>query len=443
MLPAERRLLALLALVQFNHILDFVIIMPLGPTLMATFHLSPEGFSYIVSSYTLAAGIMGFLGAFWLDRFDRKWALVVLFSGFVLGTAAMALAPSYEVLLAARLLTGAFGGLLGALTFTIVGDAVPLERRAQAMGILTAAFSVASVVGIPSGIWLANHFGWNSTFVAIALSSALVLPLILAWMPGMRGHIVSKTARPRPLEILSAVGQNPAQRSGLLLMALLMVGQFGIITLMNPYLVRNVGFREEQLPLVYIVGGVLTVFSGPGIGRLADRYGHRRMFRVVALLSLVPLLAVTHLPRVGLAVGLVAMGAFFVLVSGRLIVAMTLITSTAVPARRAGLMSLATMTQHLFVSLGSLLGGYIVTQTTPTSPLEHFGWVGYLAAGTTLAALVVVGRVIPAQPTAVHSAVAVPAMSPAGTGVLPCDPALDPDCAPDGTPQVALATPRP
>ncbi|WP_375438196.1 MFS transporter [uncultured Hymenobacter sp.] len=136
----EKLLLALLAAVQFTNILDFVIMMPLGPQLMPALGIVPRQFGLVISAYTFSAGATGLAAAF-LDRFNRKTALLALYLGFGLGTVACALAPTYHWLVAARALTGAFGGVLGSLVLAIVGDAVPESRRGQAIGLGSPLFS--------------------------------------------------------------------------------------------------------------------------------------------------------------------------------------------------------------------------------------------------------------------------------------------------------------
>lgn len=397
----EKGLLAILALVQFNHVLDFVIIMPMGPLLMKQFSLTPEGFSYIVSAYTLSGGVFGFLGAFWLDRFDRRQALLWLFLGFIMGTMAMAIAPTYEWLLIARMLTGAFGGLLGSTVLAIIGDVFPLERRATATGIVMAAFSGASVLGIPVGLALATWVSWHASFYFIAGVSALVWALSLRYVPTMRGHMQplpdGTPRRPtRPMQVIGSVLSSPNQLAALLMMCLMMVGQFALIPLMNPYLVSNVGFPEGALTLVYLVGGVLTLYSSPKFGRLADRHGHRRVFQLIVLTLCVPVLLLTNLPAVPVWVGLCVTGLLFVLMAGRMVTGSTLITSTAPPERRASLLSLNTAVQHISTSVAAIIGGLIVIQL-PNGQLAHYSWVGALAVVTNLGAFWV-ARYVTAAP---------------------------------------------
>ncbi|MDQ3073805.1 MAG: MFS transporter, partial [Bacteroidota bacterium] len=185
----EKILLFVLAAIQFTHIMDFMIMMPLGPQFERIFQINPQQFSMLVSAYIISAGIFSLIGAFFIDRFDRKNALLLSYLGFTIGTFACALSPTYEVLMAARIVTGIFGGTLSSLTFSVVGDAIPNERRAAAMGIVMASFSVASVAGVPMGLFLATHFGWHSTFVLLGIMSTVVLGLLYFYVPSMRGHL--------------------------------------------------------------------------------------------------------------------------------------------------------------------------------------------------------------------------------------------------------------
>jgi len=117
----ERATLLTLAAVQFTHILDFMIMMPLGAQLMEVFQISPAQFTQLVASYGFAAAISGLAGGFVLDRFDRKRSLVVLYAGFGLATLACALAPTHHTLILARLAAGAFGGLAASMVTAMVG----------------------------------------------------------------------------------------------------------------------------------------------------------------------------------------------------------------------------------------------------------------------------------------------------------------------------------
>jgi len=195
----ERLLLWSLAAINFTHIVDFMVMMPLGPQLTRLFHVSDAEFGLLVSAYSLAAGLSGLLVSMVIDRFERKRALLLVYACFAAATLACGLAPSYGALLAAGVAAGVFGGVLGALVQTIVGDAVPFERRGQAMGLVMSAFSLSTVAGVPLSLWMASGWGWHMPFFAIAAVSVLVL--LVAWrsVPLLRG-----APSPRPWFELSS-----------------------------------------------------------------------------------------------------------------------------------------------------------------------------------------------------------------------------------------------
>ena len=159
MIRNEPLLIFILAVIQFTHIIDFMIMMPLGKQFMELYDITPQQFSMLVSSYAFSAFVAGLIGALYIDRFDRRHALLVLYIGFTTGTFVCAMAPSYEIFLAARAFTGAFGGTLGALILAVVGDVVPFDRRGAAIGKVMIAFSVAAIAGVPAGIYLAGNYG--------------------------------------------------------------------------------------------------------------------------------------------------------------------------------------------------------------------------------------------------------------------------------------------
>ena len=159
--PHELSLLLTLATVQFTHIVDFMVIMPLGPQFMRLFDMGPREFGLLISSYTFAAAVSGFVAAFWIDRFDRKGALLPLYAGFIVATALCGLAPTYGLLVATRVGAGLFGGVMSGLVFTIIADLVPYGRRARATALVATSFSLAAVAGVPLALWLAARWGWR------------------------------------------------------------------------------------------------------------------------------------------------------------------------------------------------------------------------------------------------------------------------------------------
>jgi DHA1 family inner membrane transport protein len=388
----EGVILFTLAATQFIGIVDFMIVMPLGPQLLADFGIDARAFSWVVSAYTLAAGVAGFLAAPWLDRVPRKTAYIVLSLGLLAGTAACGLAATYPLLLAARCVTGGFGGVLGGLALAIVADVFPPERRGHATGMLMLAFAVASVAGVPLGIVLGTRLGWQAPFFAL---TALGLPLVglAAWaLPPLAAHLDG--TRRHPLAHLLDTLTVPAHRRAFALIALLMVGAFAVIPFISTAFVANVGVTEAQLPAVFIAGGLLTLLTTPLTGRLVDRVGALPVFRGIIPLSAVMMLVLTHLPAVGIAVAASVAAVLMATNAGRMVTAMALITSSIEPRRRGSFMSANSAVQHVASGLGATLGGMIV-EGGAGEPLRNFGTVGILAACATIASLWLAARIRP------------------------------------------------
>jgi len=384
----EKLILLVLAAVQFTHIVDFMIMMPLGPQLMRIFKINPQQFSLIVASYTFSAGIFGFLGAFVIDHFDRKSAFTFAYIGFTLGTLACGLASSYHILMAARILAGAFGGVLGALVLSIISDVVPLERRASAMGIVMTAFSAASVLGVPIGLWLANKFTWNAPFLFLAGITTIITFAIFKFIPSLTNHLQSNATRPKPLEIITNITGDKNALRALLMMSLLIFGQFSIIPFLSPYMVYNVGFQESQLPFIYFCGGIGTIFTLPLIGKLADKHGRLKIFGYAIFLSAIPVLTITNLGHIPIYAALVITTFFMILVGGRMVPATTMVTSTVNPKNRGSFMSINSSIQQLSSGIASFSAGLIIVKNTNGS-LSHYNWIGYFAVAASLLSLFV------------------------------------------------------
>jgi predicted MFS family arabinose efflux permease len=388
----ERLLLLILAIVQFTHIIDFMIIMPLGSQFMSIFNITPKQFSLIVSTYAFSAAFFGLISAMFIDRFDRKTALLFNYIGFTIGTLACSFAPDYYTLLAARCITGAFGGVLAALVLAIVGDVIPFERRGMAMGIVMTAFSVASVVGVPVGIYLAALYGWTVPFLAVGIISAIVTVVMFFTLPQMRGHLTDSMERTNPFRNILNIFLNPNQAKALLFSISLMFGHFMIIPFIAPYMQLNVGFTDFEVTYVYAVGGTLTVFLLPLAGKLADRFGHLKIFTWSSILALGSIYAITTLPVVAVWVGICVTSTYFVVSSGRNVPATTLITSVVKTENRGSFMSVRSSINELALALSSFIAGSIITENTDGS-LNNFLYVGLLAMLMSVVAIFV-GRML-------------------------------------------------
>jgi len=388
----ERRALLTLAAVQFCHIVDFMIMMPLGPSLIAALGIGMHQFGILVAAYSFSAGISCLLAATFIDRFERRALLRLLFLLFGLATLGCALAPDFATLLAMRILAGAFGGVLGALVQTMVADLVPFARRGAANGLIMSAFSLATIAGIPFSLLLANQWGWRAPFMFIALLVLLLLLAALRLIPELRQHM-RKEEENRLLADLFAVLADANLRRAQLFSATLIFSGFMVIPWITLYAVGNVGITMHEIPLIYLVGGAATLVSARLIGRWADRFGKQRVFYATALACILPLLLLTHTGAAPLWLWLVCTTLFFVLISGRMIPAMALVASAPPPPLRGTFMAVNSSAQLLANALAATCSGFIVTQSA-SGALIGFGTAGWLAVGLNLLAMLLAARLM-------------------------------------------------
>ena len=397
----EQLILFILAAVQFITIVDFMIVMPLGPQLMRTLNIGPAEFGLIVSSYTFAAGAAGLVASSIVDRFARRTTFIVLYAGFLLGTLLCAFAPNYQMLVLARIFTGAFGGILGGMSMAIIGDVFPEHRRGRATASLMTGFALASVAGVPLGLYIGTNYGWHIPFIVLAIGGIPTLAIAPFGLPPLNAHVGK--LHTHPLRSIFETFADIDHLTSFALIVVLMLGSFTVFPYLSPFLVKNVGMTEQQLPLVYIAGGALTLFAAPIVGRLADKLGKLTIFRIFIPASVVMLLLITHLPPVPVAIAVAIFGTLMVCNVGRMIAAMAMVTSSVELRRRGAFLSANASLQHVASGIGAYLGGVIVSEA-PDGKILHFGTVGWVAAIFTLSSLWVAGRVRIVDETHVSSA---------------------------------------
>ncbi|QYM79418.1 MFS transporter [Horticoccus luteus] len=353
----ERATLLALAAVQFTHIVDFMIMMPLGSQLMRQFDITPAQFSHLVASYGLAAGVSGLAGGFILDRYDRKRALIALYSGFGLATLACGFAPTHLALLAARIAAGAFGGVSGSMVTAMVGDIIPIERRGRALSVVMSAFPIASVMGVPAGLMLAGHFGWHAAFIMLGACAAANVILAAVALPPIRTAVLTTNPFRQMREIVThGVHLRAFALGGVLVMA-----GGCLVPFIAPSMIANMGLTDNQLPWAYAAGGACTFFSMPVVGRWSDRVDKFRLLVWMSVVAIVVMLVFTRLGPTPLVTVCVMMALFMVSMSSRYTPAMAMITNAVEARYRGGFMSVNASLQQAASAGANILAGAFVT----------------------------------------------------------------------------------
>ncbi|MCU0416258.1 MAG: MFS transporter [Cytophagaceae bacterium] len=378
----ENMLIFLLAAINFTHIMDFVVMAPLNPFMKEALSITTAQFGWLLSVYTIAAGVSGLIGFFFIDRYDRRTAILRLYEGFIIANMMCAIAPGYKYFMFARILAGLFGGVLGGLLLSIVGDVIPLERRGKATGIVMAAFSAASALGIPLGLTLAKQYDFHAPFWLLSGISILVYGFLRVQFPSLQQHI-STTESVSPTRMLQQMLQQAAVQKGLVFIFFVMMSGMVVVPFISDYMVNNIGVDKSDLLYIYLFGGLATVVTGPLIGKLSDIFGKQRVYLWGAGLSLPVLYFITVLPPMPMVYIFICSTVFFIVFGARFVPAMTLLTSAVAPQLRGRFMSIASSVQQFASALSVVLAASII-ENSSTGSLLYFDWVGMIGVGLTL-----------------------------------------------------------
>jgi multidrug resistance protein len=381
-----------LALINFTNILDFMVMMPLGPQLKRTFDLGPAEWSLLISSYALSAFVSGVAAIFFIDKYDRKRFLLITYVFFIFGTFLCAIAESYEALLFGRIIAGIFGGTIASSVLAIVGDTTPPEKRATAMGIVMSGFSAAAALGVPFGIYFGTLYNWHMPFYAIVIIGIITSLLIYFIVPNITSHIAEGGKISGWTNIKNSFADKN-QLIALLFMVVILFGQFSIIPFLSPYMVANVGFTENDLLYIYLFGGIVSIFTSAIIGRLADRFGKIKVFTILLFLSLIPIIIVTNLGKTPIVTVLSVTTIFFIFAGGRMIPATAIVLATAPPQSRGAFMSIRSAVQQLGAGVAGLIAGIIIVEK-PDSTFGNYQYVGYIAVAMSLLSLYLIRKIV-------------------------------------------------
>ena len=378
--------IAVISLLQFTVILDFMVLSPLGAILIDTLHITTSQFGLVVSAYAFSAGAAGLLTAGFADKFDRKKMLLFFYTGFIIGTLLCAVAPTYQLLLYARIITGIFGGVIGSISLAIITDLFKMEVRGRVMGFVQMSFAASQVLGLPIGLLLANHFGWHAPFWMIAGAGTILGIIIMLKMKPVDQHLHLKVEHNAFQHLLKTLAR-PDYAKAFIATTLLATGGFMLMPFGSAYSINNLGITLAQLPLVYLITGFASIVFGPLSGKLSDKIGKFNIFCVGTVISISMVAIYTHLGITPLWELILLNVILFIGISSRMIASSALLTAVPDAKDRGAFMSINSATQQISGGVASLIAGLIVLQTN-SGRLERYDILGYVVIASMIIAVV-------------------------------------------------------
>lgn len=388
----QKFVIFILAITQFTVILDFMVMSPMGDILMKSLNMAPSQFGIAVSAYAFSAGISGLLTAGFADKFDRKKLLLFFYIGFIGSTILCGIVNSYEMLVAARIITGLFGGVIGSISMAIVADLFAIQQRGRVMGFLQMGFGASQVLGIPIGLYLANKWHWHTPFLWIGVMAAIVVVLIIFRLKPVNEHLKIKQDKNPFVHLLHTV-QKKDYRIGFTATALLSIGGFMMMPFGTAFAVNNLTVTHEQLPLIYMIAGIATLFIMPMVGKLSDTVDKMKIFAISCIWMIGVVLIYTNLGATPLWLVIVFNVLMMIGIMGRMVPSTALVTAVPDMQDRGAFMSINSSLQQIAGGIAAAIAGMIVVQETSHSPLEHYDTLGYIVSAITLISIVLMARV--------------------------------------------------
>ncbi len=382
----------ILAITQFTVILDFMVMSPLGDILMKSMQIKPSHFGLVVSAYAFSAGVSGLLTAGFADKFDRKKLLLFFYTGFILGTILCGVVTSYPLLVAARIITGLFGGVIGSISMAIVTDLFTMQQRGRVMGFIQMAFGASQIFGIPVGLYIATKWDWHAPFLGVAVMAIIIAVLIALKLKPLTEHLAIQKEKSAFQHLIHTITKRE-YRIGFAATAVLSVGGFMLMPFGSAFAINNLKITEEQLPFIFMIAGMSTLIIMPVIGKLSDKIDKFKIFAAASLWTIITVAIYTNLAEtpfwlVAIINILMMMG-----VMSRMVPSTALVTSIPAKEDRGAFMSINSSLQQISGGIAAAFAGTIVVQKDSFSPLEHYNTLGFIIIGISLLSILLLSRV--------------------------------------------------
>jgi predicted MFS family arabinose efflux permease len=369
-----------------------MVMSPLGDMLMKSLSLKPQAFGFAVSAYAFSAGLSGLLTAGFADRFDRKKLLLFFYTGFIAGTIFCGLAHTYPTLLAARIITGLFGGVISSISMAIITDLFSLQQRGRVMGFIQMGFGGSQVLGVPIGLYLANIWGWEAPFWLVAGISVFIALLISLRLHPITQHLKIQNDRSAFKHLWHTLARAD-YRIGYTATALLSIGGFMMMPFGSAFAINNLGLSNQELPMLFMVSGVSSLVIMPLIGKLSDKIDKFKIFTVASVWMVLMCVIYTNLGVTPLIIVMILNILMMTGIMSRMVPSSALTSAVPEMADRGAFMSINSSLQQIAGGIAAAVAGMIVTQKGKGMPLEHYDIVGYTIVGISVISIVMMMRV--------------------------------------------------
>lgn len=389
--PYQKFMVAILAIMQFTVVLDFMVLSPLGAILLEKLNINTQQFGWVVSAYAFSAGASGLLAAGFADKFDRKKILLFFYTGFIIGTFLCGIAPNYEFLLMARIVTGLFGGVISSIGFAIITDLFVMQQRGRVMGFVQMSFAGSQVLGIPVGLYFANNLGWHSPFIIIVGLSIVVALVILLKMKPINAHLENKSTS-TAFQHLTKIFANSGYIKAFGATVLLATGGFMLMPFASAFSVNNLGLKIEELPMLYMFTGIFSMAVGPLAGKLSDKTSKISVFFGGSILTMIVVSIYCNLGITPFWLVLLLNILLFAGVLSRVVPAQALMTAVPEPQDRGAFMSVNSSIQQISGGVASAVAGMIVVQTEGKA-IENYNVLGYVVIVSMIITLIMMNNI--------------------------------------------------
>lgn len=388
----QKLVIFLLAITQFTVILDFMIMSPLGDMLMKSLSLKPADFGITVSAYAICAGFSGLLTAGFADKFDRKKLLLFFYIGFIGGTIFCGISQTYVQLLTARIITGLFGGVIGSISLAIIADLFSLQQRGRVMGFVQMGFGASQVLGVPIGLYLANLWNWEATFLMVAGLAIVIVVIIWIRLKPVTAHLAVQKDKSVLMHLWHTL-TNRRYRIGFTATALLSIGGFMMMPFGSAFAINNLKVTYQELPLLFMISGISSLVIMPLIGKLSDRVSKLKIFAAATIWMMIMCVLYTNLAVTPFWIVVILNILMMMGVMSRMVPSSALTSAVPELEDRGAFMSINSSLQQFAGGIAAAVSGLIVVQKTTSSPLENYNIVGYVIVGISIMSIYLMSRV--------------------------------------------------